>query len=45
MTTHGVENQFKHGVHYMNEVELRKSALKPTWLLIKLVIELKQVCI
>ena len=42
---HGVPNQSKHGVNYMNYVKLRKTAVKPTWLLINLVIELKQVCI
>ena len=39
---HGFTNQSKHGVINMN---FRKTAVEPTWLLINLVIELKQVCI
>ena len=31
---HAVANQFKDGVNYnMNQVKLRKTAVKPTWLL------------
>ena len=41
---HAVVNQFRHGVNYnMNQVKMRKTAVKPTWFLINLMIELKQV--
>ena len=36
---HTVTNQFKHGINYINQVKLRKTAVKPTWVLINLVIE------
>ena len=40
---HGVANQLKPGVNYINSVKLSKTDVKPTWLRLNLTIELNQV--